>query len=38
MPVNLVAPSPASLLPVPGVRLGIAAAGIKKPGRRDLTL
>lgn len=38
MPVNLVAPDPASLLPVPGVRLGIASAGIKKAGRRDLTL
>ena len=38
MPVNLAAPEPASLLPVAGVRLGIAAAGIKKPGRRDLTL
>ncbi len=38
MPVNLTAPDPASLLPVPGVRLGIASAGIKKPGRRDVTL
>ncbi|WP_324779845.1 bifunctional glutamate N-acetyltransferase/amino-acid acetyltransferase ArgJ [Thiobacillus sedimenti] len=38
MPVNLSAPEPASLLPVAGVRLGIASAGIKKPGRRDLTL
>jgi glutamate N-acetyltransferase/amino-acid N-acetyltransferase len=38
MPVNLASPDPASLLPVAGVRLGIAAAGIKKPGRRDLTL
>ena len=38
MPVNLAAPDPASLHPVPGVRLGIASAGIKKPGRRDLTL
>ncbi|MDO9636185.1 MAG: bifunctional ornithine acetyltransferase/N-acetylglutamate synthase, partial [Thiobacillus sp.] len=38
MPVNLVAPDPASLLPVAGVRLGIASAGIKKPGRRDITL
>ena len=38
MPVNLVAPDPASLRPVAGVRLGIAAAGIKKPGRRDITL
>jgi glutamate N-acetyltransferase/amino-acid N-acetyltransferase len=38
MPVNLVAPDPASLHPVPGVRLGIASAGIKKPGRKDITL
>ncbi|MDO9467600.1 MAG: bifunctional glutamate N-acetyltransferase/amino-acid acetyltransferase ArgJ, partial [Thiobacillus sp.] len=38
MPVNLVAPDPASLLPVAGIRLGIASAGIKKPGRRDITL
>lgn len=38
MPVKLSAPDPASLLPVAGVRLGIASAGIKKPGRRDLTL
>jgi len=36
MPANL--SPPASLLPVAGVRLGIASAGIKKPGRRDLTL
>jgi glutamate N-acetyltransferase/amino-acid N-acetyltransferase len=36
MPVNLSAPDPASLLPVPGVELGVAAAGIKAPGRRDL--
>lgn len=38
MPVNLTAPDPASLHPVSGVRLGIASAGIKKPGRRDITL
>ena len=38
MPVNLTAPDPASLLPVAGVRIGIASAGIKKPGRRDITL
>jgi glutamate N-acetyltransferase/amino-acid N-acetyltransferase len=38
MPVNLAAPDPASLRPVAGVRLGIASAGIKKPGRRDITL
>jgi glutamate N-acetyltransferase/amino-acid N-acetyltransferase len=36
MPVNLQAP--ASLPPVPGVRLGTAAAGIKKAGRDDLLL
>ena len=36
MPVNLSAPDPASLLSVPGVQLGIASAGIKKPGRRDV--
>jgi glutamate N-acetyltransferase/amino-acid N-acetyltransferase len=34
--VNLSAPSPDSLLPVPGVELGVAMAGIKKPGRKDL--
>jgi len=38
MPVKLTAPDPASLLPIAGVRLGIASAGIKKPGRRDITL
>jgi len=38
MPVNLTAPDPATLLPIAGVRLGIASAGIKKPGKRDLTL
>lgn len=38
MPVKLRSPDPAALLPVPGLRLGIACAGIKKPGRHDLTL
>ena len=38
MPVKLRSPDPSHLLPVPGVRLGIASAGIKKPGRMDLTL
>ena len=38
MPVNLSVPSPAALKPVPGVRLGVAEAGIRKAGRRDLTL
>lgn len=28
----------APLLPVPGVRLGTASAGVKKPGRKDLVL
>jgi glutamate N-acetyltransferase/amino-acid N-acetyltransferase len=36
MPVKLTAPDPAALLPVPGIELGIASAGIKKPGRRDV--
>ena len=38
MPVNLVAPDPKSLHPVPGVRLGIAMAGVRKANRRDLTV
>ncbi len=38
MPVNLFAPDPASLRPVPGVALGVAEAGIRKPGRKDLLL
>jgi len=36
MPVNLAVPDPASLLPIPGIELGIASAGIKKPGRKDV--
>ena len=36
MAVNLAAPSADSLLPVRGVELGVAMAGIKKPGRKDL--
>jgi glutamate N-acetyltransferase/amino-acid N-acetyltransferase len=36
MPVNLTPPQAAQLLPVKGVNLGIAAAGIRKPGRKDL--
>lgn len=36
MPVNLSAPVAAQLLPVAGVSLGIAEAGIKRPGRKDL--
>ena len=36
MAVNLPPPDPALLHPVPGIELGIAMAGIKKPGRKDL--
>ena len=36
MAVNLHAPDPALLHPVAGVELGVARAGIRKPGRRDL--
>jgi glutamate N-acetyltransferase / amino-acid N-acetyltransferase len=36
MAVNLPPPEPKSLYPVAGVELGIAMAGIKKPGRKDL--
>jgi glutamate N-acetyltransferase / amino-acid N-acetyltransferase len=36
MPVNLSAPDPESLLPIAGIELGVACAGIKKPGRRDV--
>jgi glutamate N-acetyltransferase/amino-acid N-acetyltransferase len=38
MPVNLIAPDPASLLPVPGVRLGVTMAGVRKANRRDLSV
>ncbi len=36
MAVNLRAPDPAQLHPVAGVELGIAMAGVRKAGRRDL--
>ena len=38
MPVNLPAPEASSLFPVAGVNLGIACAGIRKSGRKDLLL
>ncbi|KQW42784.1 MULTISPECIES: bifunctional glutamate N-acetyltransferase/amino-acid acetyltransferase ArgJ [unclassified Roseateles] len=38
MPVNLSAPDPATLLPVPGVRLGSTMAGVRKANRRDLNV
>lgn len=36
MAVNLAPPDPAQLHPVPGLELGVAMAGIRKPGRKDL--
>lgn len=38
MAVNLAAPDPARIAAVPGVELGVASAGIRKAGRRDLML
>ncbi|MEK8085738.1 bifunctional glutamate N-acetyltransferase/amino-acid acetyltransferase ArgJ [Aquabacterium sp. A3] len=38
MPVNLSAPNPADLHPVPGVKLGITMAGVRKANRRDLSV
>jgi len=38
MPVNYSTPSPAALFLVAGVRLGVAEAAIRKPGRQDLTV
>jgi glutamate N-acetyltransferase/amino-acid N-acetyltransferase len=38
MPVNLSAPNPSDLHPVPGVKLGITMAGVRKANRRDLTV
>lgn len=38
MAVNLSAPTAAQLHPVPGVRIGVAEAGIRKANRKDLTV
>jgi glutamate N-acetyltransferase / amino-acid N-acetyltransferase len=38
MAVNLFVPQSQDLHPVPGLRIGVAEAGIKKPGRKDLTV
>ncbi|GAB3770010.1 bifunctional glutamate N-acetyltransferase/amino-acid acetyltransferase ArgJ [Ramlibacter monticola] len=38
MAVNLSAPGAATLHPVPGVRIGVAEAGIRKANRKDLTV
>ena len=38
MPVNLAALDPQLLYPVPGLRIGVAQAGIRKPNRSDLVV
>jgi len=38
MPVHLVPPTAAQLHPVLGLRIGVTQAGIKKAGRKDLTV
>lgn len=38
MPVNLNPPDAASLFPIAGVRIGVTQAGIRKVGRKDLTI
>ena len=38
MPVNLAPPEPAQLYPIPGLRIGVVEAGVRKVGRKDLTL
>lgn len=38
MPVNLPHPNPADLYPVPGVRIGVAEAGVRKAHKKDLTV
>lgn len=38
MPVNLSAPDPAQLLPIKGVHIGVAEAGVRKANRKDLTV
>lgn len=38
MSVNSPLPVPVQLLPIPGLKLGYACAGIKKPGRKDVLL
>ena len=38
MPVNLPLPDAATLFPIQGVRIGVTEAGIRKVGRKDLTV
>ncbi len=38
MAVNWTAPDASTILPVPGVRIGVAEAGVRKANRKDLTV
>jgi glutamate N-acetyltransferase/amino-acid N-acetyltransferase len=38
MPVNLPAPDPDTLFPIAGVHIGVTEAGVRKAGRKDLTV
>jgi glutamate N-acetyltransferase/amino-acid N-acetyltransferase len=38
MPVNLAEPVADQLLPIDGVKIGVTEAGVRKPGRKDLTV
>ena len=38
MPVNLIPPVADQLLPIAGVRIGVVQAGVRKAGRKDVTL
>ncbi len=38
MPVNLLAPLAQNIFPVAGVRIGVTEAGVRKVGRKDLTV
>ncbi|MDD5336168.1 MAG: bifunctional glutamate N-acetyltransferase/amino-acid acetyltransferase ArgJ [Rhodoferax sp.] len=38
MAVNLSPPNPAQLYPITGLRLGVTEAGVRKAGRKDLTV
>ena len=38
MPVNLPAPDPSTLFPIAGVRIGVVEAGVRKQGRKDVSV
>ena len=38
MPVNLEPPKSDQLLPIDGIQIGVVEAGVRKPGRKDLTV